>query len=510
MLFKERCKGLGGIALLNVALFAPYFNARTYPHFSLDKIALLFCLSLTAALLLSRLVFVFFALFVLITSVFYLHISAHWPGSFADRISLVLESPAAERLEYLANYVSGIDVLILLYALACFIGAISVLRGRPRSSLMLRIVAPLPIAAVLVLVASSERFAKLPLVTLPVEVYDMALRVHQLEERNAHIAAMEFPAQDCGADYQNVVIVIGESSSADHNALYGYLRAGASRLSGLGMVQFSAIASANQTRYSVPMMLTRATPDRFDDFYREPSLVSELKACGYRTYWLSNQPQGGKHDDNIASISREADISLFLKGDDLRHTYDETLIDKARLINDNAGERERKAFFIHLAGSHFNYNWRFPDTFAPKSDDPVAAYDTTVRYTDQVLREIFDAFSKDGLLFLYASDHGELLHDKMFGHGYVPAYQNEYRVPFLAWSSKPERLGRLNSQVGDQVVNTESFDDITRFLLGFDDDLNKVSFSRRVLDASRAVVVYDQLKNYDMNPDNSMRISAND
>lgn len=506
MVFKDHLKGVGTVVLLNIALFAPYFNAKIFPLFALDKFVVLFCLSLIAATLLSRAVFCLVAALVLFTNVIYLHLMAHWPGDFESRVSLALESPPSERWEYLSNYLSGIDALILLYVLACLVGVGLIVRLRPSSTMLLRIAALVPVAAALSLASSNGRAMRLPLITLPQEVYEQPLRARRLAERNSYVASLNLSDKRCAADYRNVVVVIGESSSADHNALYGYSRAGVSKLEGTGMVRFAAIAPSNQTRYSVPMMLTRATPDTFGAFYVEPSLVSELKACGYHTYWVSNQPKAGKYDDNITSLSREADISLFLMdSDEGRDHYDEDLIEKINLIN--AKDPQKKAFFVHLAGSHVDYNKKFPASFAPKSDNLMEAYDTTVRYTDQVLRGIFDEFPKEGLLFLYASDHGELFTDELFGHGYVPSYQNEYRVPFLVWSSDPERLDQLLDYVGARAINTQSFDDVARFLMGMDGDLKTVSFSRLVLDASSSVVDYDRLANSNMDVSHSMRVS---
>ena len=511
MVFNNRLKGTGTIILLNIALFAPYFNAKIFPLFALDKVVVLFCLSLVAAALLSRAVFCLIAGLVLFTNVIYLHLMAHWPGDFESRVSLALESPASERWQYLSNYLSGVDVLIALYVLGCLVGIGLIVRSRPSSTMLLRVLALVPVAAALSLAASNGRAMRLPLITLPQEVYEQPLRARQLAERNATIAALDLSGKRCAADFDNVVVVIGESSSADHNALYGYPRAGASKLEGTGMVRFSAIAPSNQTRYSVPMMLTRAQPDTFAAFYVEPSLVSELKACGYRTYWISNQPKAGKFDDNITSVSREADISLFLMdSDNGREHYDEDLIEKIHVINAGAGDARKKAFFIHLAGSHVDYNKKFPESFAPKSADLMEAYDTAVRYTDQVLRGIFDEFPKAGLLFMYASDHGELFTDELFGHGYVPSYQNEYRVPFLVWSSDAERLDQVRDYVGTRAVNTASFDDVARFLVGMDADVKTVSFSRLVLDASSSVVNYDRLVNYKLDASHSMRVSTNE
>ena len=306
-----------------------------------------------------------------------------------------------------------------------------------------------------------------------------------------------------------MVVVIGESSSADHNVLYGCNGGWRSSLEGLDLVHLRAISPSNQTRYSVPIMLTGATAADFPRFFQAPSLVSDLKACGYKTYWLSNQPRVGRHEDNIASVSREADIALFLtEGGETKH-YDGELVEKLRLIGNNGDAAVKRAFFIHLAGSHVDYRTRVPADFAPQAADRTQTYDATIRYTDTVLRDLFEVFPRQSLLFMYGSDHGEvLLESEMFGHGFVPSYQNEYRIPLLVWSSDGERLSRLTGYIGERTVNTESFDRIVRFLAGIEPDPSGVSFGRQVMDAAKQLVDYDKLANETVATPGALRVGT--
>jgi len=486
-------------------LFAPYFNKREFPQFALDGVVVLFCLSFAGVMLLSRAVYSVFAALILIVNVVYLHILLHWGGPVEERFSLVLESPTRESLEYLGTYLSGIDAFVLLYVLGCLVAIGLICRSRVCSTPLLRLLALMPLIVLAVLVSQNTRAMKeLALITLPNVLIEQPTRMRHLLEREKALASLPARQVDCVSDYANVVVVIGESASADHHVLYGYDGGWRSELEALDFARFSAISPSNQTRYSVPIMLTAATATSFGRFYAEPSLVSELKACGYRTYWLSNQDRSGKQDDNAASMGREADISLFISDEkrswrSKRH-YDEELIDKIKLINAESGSMKKRAFFVHLVGSHFNYFRRFPPSFAPAPASSSEAYDISIRYTDKVLRGLFDAFPKDGLLFVYCSDHGELLSGDHMGHSFAPSHQNEYRVPFLVWSSQPDRLTQLRQYVDGKVINTESFDHVVGFLVGLESDLHQISFSRLVMDASQQVVNYDSLENVPFRP----------
>lgn len=127
--------------------------------------------------------------------------------------------------------------------------------------------------------------------------------------------------------------------------------------------------------------------------------------------------------------------------------------------------RYRKLFVVlHTYGSHFNYQERYPRSFAyfkPDSRseakpenrrDLLNAYDNTIRYTDYILYGIVERLQKwelvqtktDGVYgqptsaMLYTSDHGENIFDdnrKLFLHAAPKASDNELHVPFIIWTS---------------------------------------------------------------------------
>lgn len=491
---KKALLGLAPIVFLNAFLFFPYLNIASYPKFSPDKLTILFFILFIFLSLLSRLIYALLSVYLIIANTIFLHVAFHWgSGLFGSRITTAMESPSAERLEYLKTYVSAIDLLLIPYATIGLAGIWLVYRSwkpsiRPSWWHFL-----LPLGVMALVICTKPRAVNLPPIALPLEVYAQPMRTQRLAQRNAFITSTRVSNYDCDSNYQNIVIVIGESASADRNPLYGYVRGGISALADLDFKVFSAISPANQTRLSVPLMLTHASVNAFDDFYQEPSIVTELKACGFQTYWLSNQPASGKNDDNIASISKEADISLFLVNElaSNGHHYDEDLVEKIQLLN--TGEM-KKAFFLHLAGSHFDYNERFPDSFSAKSGNLEQAYDQSIRYTEVVLRKIFDSFSKQATLFIYTSDHGEVFVGGENGHANTPSYQEEYRVPLLLWSSDQAKLNKLQAYVGGKTINMESFNHIVRFLVGSEQQSTLISFDRKVLEASETRIVdFDSL-----------------
>lgn len=428
-MLKKWMEGWLPISLINLFVFAPHFNASTYPDFALDKLVVVLYLLLGIVFLLSRFFYCLVATIVIAINVAYLHIVGHWgEAALSDRVTLALESPAGEQAEYLRNFFSLQDVAALAYAACCLLAITLVVRRRKASNAVFRGMAIMPMVVAELLISSNSRATKIPLIALPMEVYSQPVRAQRLKERNERVAAATQPAQ-CANEFDSILIVVGESASADRHALYGYAPNTPSPLREFGLTALNAISGANQTRLSVPLMLTSARVEAFDEFFDSKSLVTDLKECGYQTYWISNQSRSGQYDDNVASISKEADISIFMADDSdtAQHHFDEALAERISILP-RGGKR---AFFVHLAGSHIDYGSRYPAAFKPteppESSEALlsAQYDASMRYTDHVLAQILGMFDRRSLFFVYVSDHGEVLAGDVFGHGYIPAHQAE-------------------------------------------------------------------------------------
>src|SRR5262249_15054046 len=87
-------------------------------------------------------------------------------------------------------------------------------------------------------------------------------------------------------------------------------------------------------------------------------------------------------------------------------------------------------------------------------------------YTDHVLSRLYQRFQGDSLLFLYVSDHGQFVSEEEFGSGFLPGYREEYRVPLLIWTHDSEAIRRRRASVRESELNTDSLNDVVRFVLG--------------------------------------------
>ena len=269
------------------------------------------------------------------------------------------------------------------------------------------------------------------------------------------------------------VMVVGETARAHNFSLYGYLRDTNPLLSKTpGIIAFpDATTQSNTTHKSVPMLLSAASAEDFERLFHEKGILAAFKEAGFHTVFISNQQPNHSFID---FLGEQADEHYFLKTEDASkgNHYDEELLKKLDEIlpeadaSSSAHYRYRKLFVVlHTYGSHFNYQERYPRSFAyfkPDSrseakpenrQDLQNAYDNTIRYTDYILHGIVDRLQKwekvqaktDGVFcqptsaMLYTSDHGENIFDddrRLFLHAAPKASDYELHVPFIIWTSE--------------------------------------------------------------------------
>ena len=297
------------------------------------------------------------------------------------------------------------------------------------------------------------------------------------------------------------VMVVGETARAHNFSLYGYPRNTNPLLSKTpGIKAFPNVTTqSNTTHKSVPMLLSAASAEDFERLFHEKGILAAFKEAGFHTVFISNQLPNHSFID---FLGEQADEYYFLKKEDASqgNHYDEDLLQKLDEILPLADAsssahyhyRYRKLFVVlHSYGSHFNYQERYPRSFAyfkpdsrseAKSEnrrDLLNAYDNTIRYTDYILHGIIERLQKwegvqtktDGVYdqptsaMLYTSDHGENIFDderSLFLHAAPKASDYELHVPFIIWTSAgfskqyPDILKALGENRPKQVQSSLS------------------------------------------------------
>lgn len=253
------------------------------------------------------------------------------------------------------------------------------------------------------------------------------------------------------------ILVIGETSRAADYAILGYDRPTTPALTALGdsIVSFTdAITMSNTTHKSVPLLLTGvAAQQSMDSLYTQCGLINAFSRTGYQTAYYSNQRRNHSFIDRLGS---EADEVKFLKDSVLlANVYDEQLLQlvQGRLARYQGG---KLLIVLHLYGSHFKYDDRYPEGFARFTpdhalsaekefrDELINAYDNTIAYTDNILGNLIaqlDSLHVASAL-MYTSDHGEDIFDDYRGRflhaSPLPTYWHLH-VPLVVWASQSYR-----------------------------------------------------------------------
>ena len=251
-----------------------------------------------------------------------------------------------------------------------------------------------------------------------------------------------------------VVLVIGESARAQNFSLYGYERETNPLLTQIGgghLREFSAKSSTTYTSGSVKNMLSHKDSG---DLYE--ILPNYLSRNGVSVAWRSaNWGEPPLHLQNILGYTELS--QKYAKFDD---GYESALV--ANLSDEiKATDSPKVLIVIHTSTSHGpTYYKKYPpefERFTPvcksvegcAQSEIINAYDNTILYTDFLLHSIIEQLRKlseyDSTM-IFVSDHGESLGENgVYMHGVPMAFapKEQYEIPFIVWSSRPNAIKDL-------------------------------------------------------------------
>lgn len=278
------------------------------------------------------------------------------------------------------------------------------------------------------------------------------------------------------ANAQTYVLVIGESTNRNRMSLYGYPRDTNPRLQDIRqelLVYNDVVANIPYTIESLSSTLTFTPPEKFNEAYRAMNIITMMKKAGFKTFWITNQQTLTHRNTMLTAFAKLTDDPTFLNNNRRQsaNSYDEVVLKPfAAALSDTAA---RKLIVVHLIGTHFAYQYRYPDTFhifdnqkplSPFATDTESSemyndYDNAVRYNDSVVRQLIDTYrTQDPYGFLlYFSDHGEEVFDvrDFNGRDMSKPTINMYDVPFIVWPS-PRWAMQHDMKALENTVNRPS------------------------------------------------------
>lgn len=248
------------------------------------------------------------------------------------------------------------------------------------------------------------------------------------------------------------VLAIGESLRYENVSLNGkYHRSTTPKLEELqNIILFDDYYSqACLTMFSVPQLVTRATPDNFELNYAERSVVEPFRECGFKVFvvvsatnLLSYEKYLSNGADSLIIVPNIVEKGEIISGD-------KTIVE---IIDSLVQEYDKLFVMTQFYGNHSfftNYEKEF-EVYNPNSNncDPtmvrdsmmlINAYDNSILYTDHILSSLIGAINKPETLsaLMFVSDHGESISHGGAGHGgdCAPTKQ-EYHVPYIFWWSE--------------------------------------------------------------------------
>ncbi len=290
------------------------------------------------------------------------------------------------------------------------------------------------------------------------------------------------------------VLVIGESARYDHLSINGYKKNTMPYLSSLSNIySFKAQSCSNHTYLSVPCLLSRYNAVDLDKIESETGLLSVLTKLKFNTTWIGTQSlMRYLGNNNLGTIYDEVNFTIIPGGSALfgMNDHDAVMLPYIQKILSNDG---KQFLVIHLSGSHWNYDNRYPEQFAsfsptckassskidPSScdhDKLINSYDNSILYTDFVLHKIIEQLKNKNAFLIYAADHAESLGEGgRYGHGseLVP---EQTTIPFIVWlsdefaDSQPEITKALKSRLNDQISHDNIFHSVLD-CLGIESDI---------------------------------------
>lgn len=277
-----------------------------------------------------------------------------------------------------------------------------------------------------------------------------------------------------------VVWVMGESSRYDHYSVNGYERPTSPELSALpGLLSYKRMyTEANFTVVALPLFLTRATPQSPELSFQERTILDLFAEAGFRTSWIGNQ---STENVFVSGIAGDADYAYFPSlNTNTNLNYDEKLLPKVEEQLEKGGDL---FILLHVYGSHFMYNLRYPPSFEhfkpalegatsyadltrENKEKIVNSYDNTILYTDYILSSLIRMVEKQqaASVVLFTSDHGEALFDDAKTertHGNTSPSRYELHVPLFVWTSEiynelyPEKRRNMENRL-DAPLNSSN------------------------------------------------------
>lgn len=331
---------------------------------------------------------------------------------------------------------------------------------------------------------TSQRFPRREYALAKKSIAEMK-NARNIHKKNLEIFRADVPDKPAG----NVILIIGESANRDHMKAFNPdypvdttpWETAMTKEPGFYFIK-NAYSNFTQTAQVLKLMLTGMNQYDHKDWNSLVTIFDVAKAAGMKTWWLSNQ---GANDYLTEYIAETTDCTIFT---DKPQGDDGQLLTLLKSIKGN-----NNFIVIHMMGSHLRYEDRVPDDFqrvkVKDHGNQVNAYDTSIAYTDNILKEICNYAREklDASAVVYVSDHSE---DMKYTHGTGHFTYDMTRIPM--WVYLSEKYRKTNPQITealeankDKCFTNDLIYDMMSHLLGVNNSIYSKEYD--IIDNSYAL-----------------------
>lgn len=222
------------------------------------------------------------------------------------------------------------------------------------------------------------------------------------------------------SQYDDYVLVIGESVRRDYMSAYGYPIENTPFINRTnGTIVEGLTSGGTNTVSSLRVMLTQSNKDSWEPNYGL-NFVDLAKSAGYKVYWISNQGFLGEFDTPITFIAKRSDVKKFNKmgAFNSNDSSDFSLVNTFKdELEEKTNKKQKRLFIIHLYGSHPDACARIEDyenkyITKDKKYTNISCYVSSIEKTDSILESIYNMLkiqekeNHRSFSMLYFADHG--------------------------------------------------------------------------------------------------------
>lgn len=302
-----------------------------------------------------------------------------------------------------------------------------------------------------------------------------------------------------------VILIIGESENRDRMTAFN------PELKDDSTPWLTGMAKSNQailykkaysnfpaTALALEQVLTSENQYGDQQFSDAVSILDVANKAGYETWWLGNHNRMANGTSAYGLVAEAAKHKLWTNP---APQDDNALLDLLKKVPKDGNN----FVIIHMYGSHTRYMDRYPAGYPEVHNSTKASvvqYDTSIKYTDEIMGRIFDYAEKNLNLkaLIYTSDHGE---DMANGHGeggftfamvHTPVFfyfSPEYRKDY------PQLVSNVEKHKDDFFTNDLMFDSLSGILLArnnYQKAQYDVTDDRYSLPADKALTVHGKHK----------------